>query len=184
LSYTWPGTVTPVFKWIVVKPTAVYRGGLIFWFHDYFWIVHMSAPFRITKRVEFRETDAAGIAHFTAFFGYMEEAEHAMLREMGIKVMTADPGGTISWPRVSAHCDFRAPVRFDDEIDVLVCVTELGEKSVKYGVRFLHNETLIAEGYMVAACCRVASGEKPRSIAIPSEMAQKLATMKSPTLDD
>lgn len=141
----------------------------------------MNAPFRITKRVEFRETDAAGIVHFTEFFGYMEEAEHAMLRQLGIKVMTADPDGTISWPRVSAHCDFRAPVRFDEELDVLVCVEELGEKSVTYGIRFLHGENLIAEGYMVAACCRVAADEKPISIPIPNEMAEKLATMTSPT---
>ncbi len=141
----------------------------------------MSAPFQVTKRVEFRETDAAGIAHFTAFFGYMEEAEHAMLRQLGIKVMTADSGGTISWPRVSAHCDFRAPIRFDEELDILVCVEELGEKSVKYGIHFMHGETLIAEGYTVAACCRVASDGKPKSITIPIEMAEKLATMKSPT---
>lgn len=143
-------------------------------------IARMTAPFKITKRVEFRDTDAAGIAHFTTFFGYMEEAEHAMLRQLGIKVMTADPGGTISWPRVSAHCDFRAPIRFDEELDVVVRVEELGEKSVKYGIRFLCDETLIAEGYMVAACCRIAPDEKPKSITIPNEMARKLATMKSP----
>ena len=141
----------------------------------------MNPPFQITKRVEFRETDAAGIAHFTAFFGYMEEAEHAMLRHLGLQVMTADGDGKISWPRVSAHCDFRAPIRFDEEIDVLVCVEELSEKSVKYGIRFLRGETLIARGYTVAACCYFAAGKAPNSIPIPSDMAEKLATMKRPS---
>ncbi len=143
----------------------------------------MNAPFQITKRVEFRETDAAGIAHFTEFFGYMEEAEHAMLRQLGIKLMTADAEGMISWPRVSAHCDFRGPIHFDEELTILVCVDELGERSVKYRIRLMHGESLIADGYMVAACCRFAPGQKPISIPIPSEMAAKLATMKRPGQD-
>ena len=36
--------------------------------------------FRTTRRVEFRDTDAAGIVHFSAFFFYMESVEHEFLR--------------------------------------------------------------------------------------------------------
>ena len=139
----------------------------------------MSAPFSISRRLQFRDTDAAGIAHFTSFFGYMEEAEHEMLRSIGIQIMTDDPDGTISWPRVSAHCDFRAPIRFDEEFVVEVYVAELSQKSVKYGFRFVRGETLIAEGYAIAACCRVAVGVKPQSIEIPNAMVTKLSRMKA-----
>ena len=139
----------------------------------------MNAPFSISRRLQFRDTDAAGIAHFTSFFGYMEEAEHEMLRSIGIQVMTDDPGGTISWPRVSAKCDFRAPLRFDEEFVIEVCVAELSQKSVKYGFRFVRGETLLAEGQTIAACCRVATGVKPQPIEIPDAMAQKLSQMKA-----
>jgi 4-hydroxybenzoyl-CoA thioesterase/acyl-CoA thioester hydrolase len=138
----------------------------------------MTVPFSITRRVQFRDTDAAGIAHFTSYFGYMEEAEHEMLRDIGMRVMTEDAEGTISWPRVSAHCDFRSPIRFDDEFQVEVCVAELNEKSVKYGFRFICDEKLIAEGYAIAACCRILPGAVPKSIPIPDGMRERLAPMK------
>lgn len=142
------------------------------------YYVGMSTPFSITRRLQFRDTDAAGIAHFTSFFGYMEEAEHEMLRSVGIQIMTNDPDGTISWPRVSAHCDFRSPIRFDEEFNIEVVVAEMTEKSVKYGFRFVRGKTLIAEGHTVAACCRVAEGQKPKAIPIPEEMLRKLQSVK------
>ena len=37
--------------------------------------------FRLQRRVQFYETDAAGIVHFSWFFRYLEEAEHALWRE-------------------------------------------------------------------------------------------------------
>ncbi|MCG8653286.1 MAG: hypothetical protein MI861_25835, partial [Pirellulales bacterium] len=39
--------------------------------------------FSTKRRVEFRDTDAAGIVHFSAFFPMMEAAEHEMLRSLG-----------------------------------------------------------------------------------------------------
>ena len=39
----------------------------------------MPEAFRCTRQVEFNDTDMAGIAHFTAFFRWMEEAETAFL---------------------------------------------------------------------------------------------------------
>jgi hypothetical protein len=43
----------------------------------------MNAAFITTRRVEFSDTDAAGIAHFVAFFRWMEQAEHDLLRSVG-----------------------------------------------------------------------------------------------------
>ena len=37
--------------------------------------------------VEFAETDAAGIVHFSVFFRYMEEAEHAVWRQAGLDIV-------------------------------------------------------------------------------------------------
>ena len=47
--------------------------------------------FRCRRIVEFRDTDAAGIAHFSAFFFWMESAEHEFLRELGIRVVDNAP---------------------------------------------------------------------------------------------
>ena len=43
-------------------------------------------PFRTTRRVEFCDTDMAGIAHFSNFFRWMESAEVEFLRQRGLSV--------------------------------------------------------------------------------------------------
>ena len=74
----------------------------------------MSTAFVTTRRVEFSDTDAAGIMHFAAFFRMMEQAEHDLLRSVGLSVVMHDDEGKISWPRVAAKCDFQAAARFED----------------------------------------------------------------------
>ena len=74
--------------------------------------------FRYSRRVQFADTDLVGIVHFSMFFRYMEEAEHALWRAAGLPVVQgADDAG---WPRVSATFDYKAPLRFEDEFDVEV----------------------------------------------------------------
>ena len=59
----------------------------------------MVSEYRLRRRVQFYETDAAGIVHFSWFFRYMEEAEHALWREAGLMlykiplVLTPQPEG-------------------------------------------------------------------------------------------
>jgi len=134
----------------------------------------MSAPFQIQRRVEFSETDAAGIAHFSVFFLYMEQAEHALLRHLGLSVMRSDEDAVIGWPRVSAQCDFSSSVQFEDILDVAVCVEKLGKRSVTYGIEFTHDGQKIASGKMTSVCCRIEPEKPPRSIPIPEPFVERL----------
>ena len=68
----------------------------------------MPYEFKLTRRIEFAETDMAGIVHFANFFRMMEATEHAFFRSLGFTIHGHDEGGTTGWPRVSASCDFRA----------------------------------------------------------------------------
>ncbi|MBD54555.1 MAG: hypothetical protein CMM05_05665 [Rhodopirellula sp.] len=117
--------------------------------------------FSIERRIEFRDTDAAGIVHFSAFFPMMEAAEHAMLRSLGIPVLpkteTQLPDGSalppVTWPRIAANCRYCAAARFEDLLRIEVRVTKIGNSSVEYQCRFLRAEELIAEGTLAAVCC-------------------------------
>src|SRR5215212_657733 len=104
----------------------------------------MSVAFVTTRRVEFSDTDAAGIMHFAAFFRMMEQAEHELLRSVGLSVVMHDDGGKISWPRVAATCDFIAAARFEDLLQIEVRISRLGEKSVSYAHRFFRDGQLLA----------------------------------------
>lgn len=135
----------------------------------------MSAPYTTSRRVEFRDTDAAGIMHFSTFFVVMEEVEHELLRSVGLSVLEYDEEGSISWPRVAAHCDYRAAAKFEDQLDIQVSIIRLGEKSITYGFRFHLGEQEIASGEITSVCCRILPNVPPSSIAIPKRISEKLA---------
>ena len=131
--------------------------------------------FHTTRRVEFRDTDAAGIMHFSAFFTMMEEVEHELLRSLGFSVVMRDSAGeTVSWPRVAAQCDFRGTASFEEILDVSVMITRLGEKSVTYAFLVTRGEQCIAEGRLTVVCCKIQSHQPPISIAIPTEIRSAL----------
>jgi len=89
----------------------------------------MTQLFHTTRRVEFCHTDAAGIIHFGAFFEFMEQAEHELLRSRDLSVFMNDDAGIISWPRVAARCEFRSAARFEDMLDIEVNISRLGRRA-------------------------------------------------------
>ena len=127
----------------------------------------MAKKFTHTRRVEFRDTDTAGIVHFSVFFAYMEEAEHEFLREIGLGVMMDVDCMHISWPRVAANCNYRSAIRFEDMISIEVSVAKIGTKSVTYAFDFFRDQTKIASGSLTAVCCLFEHGQKPESIPTP-----------------
>lgn len=133
-----------------------------------------SGPDRIQRRIEFRDTDAAGIAHFSTYFNFMEEAEHEYLRRRGLSVFMRDAEGTISWPRVNAKCDYSAAVKFEDVITIEVVLARVGAKSVTFLFTFFNHGRECAKGEITAVCCRIVADEPPKGIAIPAEIRAKL----------
>ena len=134
----------------------------------------MAELYRTTRRVEFSETDAAGMIHFSSYFLYMEQAEHELFRHLGTSVLTKDDSGTISWPRVSASCDYSRPATFEDELQIDVGIARLGEKSVTYQFYFLKDDQQVAIGQITSVCCRIAEGQPPRPIVIPQTYVELL----------
>ncbi len=134
----------------------------------------MNAAFITTRRVEFSDTDAAGIAHFVAFFRWMEQAEHELLRSVGLSVVTHDADCVMSWPRVNAKCDFRDAARFEDLLQIETRLGRLGEKSITFQHRFLRDAAELATGEVTAVCCRMLVNAPPQSMTIPAWYAEKL----------
>jgi 4-hydroxybenzoyl-CoA thioesterase/acyl-CoA thioester hydrolase len=136
--------------------------------------IPMPEPFRTKRLVEFRDTDAAGIIHFSTFFFFMESVEHEFLRHVGLSVLSPDEAGLMSWPRVSVSCDFTSTLRFEDVVDVALSVARLGTKSVTYEFEFTLNRKPVAKGRSTAVCCRMSPHGPPVSMAIPEPVAAKL----------
>ena len=141
----------------------------------------LRASLKTRRRVEFRDTDAAGIVHFSAFFFWMESAEHELLRSAGLHVFERHPDGSeYSWPRVSVSCDYRSALRFGEEVDITVYVAELGRSSVTYRFVFEHDGRTAAEGRVVAVRCQVRPGGRLEAVAIPADIVARLTTAGPP----
>jgi YbgC/YbaW family acyl-CoA thioester hydrolase len=129
---------------------------------------------RTTRRVEFCDTDMAGIAHFSNFFRWMEAAEVEFLRSRGLSVKMPWEGMMIGFPRVAATCDYLRPARFEDLLEIAVALERLGEKSVTYGFAFSSNGYELAKGKVTSVCCRVVGEHQYESIAIPAGYRARL----------
>ncbi len=128
----------------------------------------MTSEFTSSFRVEFADTDMAGIVHFANFYRYMEVAEHNFFRSLGLSIVNdQEDGSVISWPRVSASCSFKAPAYYNDNIDVRVLVARIGVKSLTLNYEFHRGDTLLATGTMKTVCCRIRHGHPLESIEIP-----------------
>ena len=134
----------------------------------------MSTPFYTSRLVEFADTDMAGIIHFSAYFRYMESAEHELLRSLGYSVYTEVDGVPVSFPRVAASCEFDTPAKCEDTLDIAVTVRHVGNTSVTYGFDFSDQGRDVAHGTMTSVCCKVEHGKPPESMTIPEGLAKEL----------
>jgi YbgC/YbaW family acyl-CoA thioester hydrolase len=131
--------------------------------------------FTTSRRVEFGDTDMAGIMHFSNFFRFMEVAETDFLHARGLSVSWRRDGVKWGFPRVSAACDYQAPARFEDVLTIAVTVEKVGTKSVSYRYDFTNqHRAAVAVGRITAVFCRSAGPDQLESVEIPAEIRSKL----------
>lgn len=138
----------------------------------------MAFEFKVTRRVEFSETDMAGIVHYSNFFKYMETAEHAFWRSLGLSVVMDRHDPPVGWPRVRAECDFLAPAVFEDEIEIHLLVCEKRTKSLSYlfCLRKLNVQPPleVARGKLTVVCVTRDEAGRLVSLPIPKAIADQV----------
>ncbi|MCB9665688.1 MAG: acyl-CoA thioesterase [Alphaproteobacteria bacterium] len=131
----------------------------------------------------FSETDAAGIVHFSRFFVWMEDAEHALLRSFGQPVHLFDDEGERLFPRVHAEADYLRPLRFDEEAAVEVWIDRRSTRSVTYRFAIRRPEgALAAVGRTVVVFARP-TPEGMAATPFPAELARALDDAQAATPD-
>lgn len=133
------------------------------------------SQFSTTRRVEFGDTDMAGIMHFSNFFRFMEVAETDFLLTRGLCVSWYENGVKWGFPRVSAACDYQKPARFRDVLTIAVTVEKIGKKSVSYRFDFTNQRgESLAVGRITAVFCRSTSADHIEALDIPPDVRAKL----------
>ena len=134
----------------------------------------MPHEFHTQRRIEFVDTDLAGVVHFSRFFIFMETAEHEFLRSLGASVAGKLEDLQLGWPRLSASCEYLTPAKFEEVLDIHVRVAKKGTKSLTYKFLIQRGETLVARGQMIAVCCVVDPEQGFRTIPLPSFLAEQI----------
>jgi YbgC/YbaW family acyl-CoA thioester hydrolase len=140
----------------------------------------MAFEFKAVRRVEFSETDMAGIVHFSNFFRYMETSEHAFYRSLGYSVILNQFDPHLGFPRVHASCDYKRPLRFEDHVEIHMLVKEKRSRVLSYFFRFSkvdgegRNPQVVATGDLSVVCVAHDMKGKMEAVPIPSEIASQI----------
>jgi acyl-CoA thioester hydrolase len=120
----------------------------------------VSAPFRHRLRVRYSECDLQGVVFNANYLTYMDEALTELWR-------VALPGGYAAM--VAAGVDllvaeatvrYRAPARFDDDLELELVVSRLGTTGMTSDLRVLCEGRLLAEGTLRHVFVTAGEGSK------------------------
>ncbi|MBI3092044.1 MAG: acyl-CoA thioesterase [Candidatus Tectomicrobia bacterium] len=138
----------------------------------------MAYEIRHTRRVQFHETDAAGIIFFANYFKWMDEMEGEFFRSLNLPGPLVDHWGATGkynydWTVVKATCEYKKIVVFDDVIETHVWVKRKGTKSLTFTFSFSKNGEEVARGEKID-CCTSGLGDAHKGIPLPDYIAQRI----------
>ena len=132
-----------------------------------------------TRRIEFSETDMAGLVHFSNFFKYMETAERDFFEAAGVDLIRTEPGELVGWPRARADCKFSAPLRFGDTIDIHLAVKSVKDRAIDYQFRIFRcnmdgSRTQAGKGHMTTILAKLDKDGELQSIELSDELRERI----------
>ena len=103
-------------------------------------------------RVRYAETDAMGVVYYANYLLWFEVGRTDLLRGAGWSYREMEADGYLL-PVLEAHCEYRQPARYDDELDVKTTGTLVSPVRVKfvYDVVRSADDVRLATGYTVHA---------------------------------
>lgn len=107
----------------------------------------------VTIRARYSETDKMGVVYNTHYFDWFEIARTELCRAWGTPYTHWESAGLLL-PVVEAHCRYKHPVFYDDQIQLWCRVSDIKIYSVTFEYRILRasDYKLIAEGWTKHGC--------------------------------
>jgi acyl-CoA thioester hydrolase len=128
--------------------------------------------FTFLGEVDFVDTDAGGLAHFTNVLRWVERAEFAWFQSFGVKSFEPlDEGGYNGSPRVSVRCDYRIPMLPCEPYAVVLSPVRIGKTSFTYAFKVLKNRepnNIAAEGEITIVRVHVKKGAEFEKMPLPA----------------
>ena len=137
--------------------------------------------FEHQRRVEFSDTDLAGIVHFANYLRYVESAEHAFWRSIGGSVHSITGDSQHGWPRLNISCSYHKPARFEQLLKIRLRIARVGTTTIGYEFYVFDGEDpegLVASGEITIIHVALESNTgRMQKAPVPEYMRAKLLEM-------
>ncbi len=120
---------------------------------------------RFALRVHYEDTDMGGIVYHANYLKYCERARSDWVRSLGIDQSAMRDGGVV-FAVAALEATFRAPARFDEELEVATAVRE------RTGARMVlaQDVTRGADLLYASRVTLAAMGPRGGAVRLPSEL--------------
>ncbi len=127
--------------------------------------------FRHRFPVNWVDTDALSVVHFSNYFRYFEKTEEAFYASTGIDHRGISEKHSIAFPRVDVKCTYEFPCRFGDEVEVSLKLSELKDKAVSLNFEVMNvtGGKVAAKGSVTLVCVDTT---RWKAVSIPSELRE------------
>jgi acyl-CoA thioester hydrolase len=148
-------------------------------------------PVTTQLRVRYAETDQMGIVYYANYLVWFEIGRVELLRSLGLAYSELETSHRLILPVVDAHCRYRAPARYDDEILIETWPSLVRESVVRFDYRIFRNPTkgnpakegsereLLAEGETAHVVCDAKLERQP----LPEEYRAALRALMEPKIE-
>ena len=142
----------------------------------------MSASFLYRRRIQFAETDMAGIVHFSRYFRFMEEAEHALWRAAGLSIRRSRRmAGRAS--RRPSTTRVRCASRTSSSSSVRIIA--VSRRTIRYGFELRRDDTFVGHGSITVASVTVSAAGEMTSVDVPIGIVERLrGAMNGPPVEE
>jgi acyl-CoA thioester hydrolase len=122
------------------------------------------------EQVRFRDLDPMGHVNNAVFLTYIEQARAALLAEVGAATGLEDMNMIVA----RVEIDFRAPVRFGQEVEISVHASRFGTKSFDLDYELRVDGEVVAEAKSVQVAYDYARREP---VPLPAAWREKLTAV-------
>jgi YbgC/YbaW family acyl-CoA thioester hydrolase len=134
--------------------------------------------FKTSVTIEWGDCDEAGIVFYPNYFYWLDCAFQRLLRARGLSQRELRRRFGAVTPIVQAHCDFKAPARYDDVLEIDVTIAPDGERRFRAAYHFSSNGKTIGTGHEVRAWARVDADGNVASAPVNAEFIALLTASR------
>lgn len=124
-------------------------------------------------RVNWGDTDKAGIVYYPNYFKWFDIAGHQFFRSIGLPPAELAEKRQIILPMLDVRCTFEHPLYYDDIITIKTAVAEINNKTIKLSHEVYRGDTRTGYGYELRGWVKETEG-RIAAVPIPEDVQEIL----------